>query len=129
MTFVANGNREVISLDVDNFGPTVESGEVVVIDISAEWCGPCQAFTAVFHEAAASTEGVLFGHVDTDTQPELGAAFNVTAIPTVAVMRGGVLIFLHEGSLSARALNDVIRQAKQLDPDQVCASVTEKAAK
>jgi thioredoxin 1 len=93
---------------------------VIVIHLSADWCTPCKAFTSVFHATAENNSGdVVFASLDTDTQPELGAAFNVKSIPTIAVMRGGALIFTHEGSLSEETLNDVIRQARAVDVDAV----------
>ncbi|MFJ8962798.1 thioredoxin family protein [Lentzea sp. NBC_00516] len=123
-----NVSREVIALDVPRFQELIKTNDVVVIDISAEWCGPCQAFTSTFRDAAASYEDVVFASVDADEQLELGAAFNVKTIPTVAVMRAGALIFVHEGSLSEQALADVIRQARALDVEKVRQSVIARAA-
>ncbi|MFD0205904.1 MULTISPECIES: thioredoxin family protein [Saccharothrix] len=115
--------REVIELDVPSYQELIKSNDVIVIDISADWCGPCQAFTEVFRSAAGNYDDVVFASIDTDEQPELGTAFNVKTIPTIAVMRAGALIFAHEGSLSERALADVIRQARALDVEQVRRSV------
>lgn len=115
--------REVIELDVPSYQELIKTNDVVVIDISADWCGPCQAFTEVFRDAAGNYDDVVFASIDTDEQPELGTAFNVKTIPTIAVMRAGALIFAHEGSLSERALADVIRQARALDVEQVRRSV------
>ncbi|MFI9383527.1 thioredoxin family protein [Kutzneria sp. NPDC052558] len=126
---MTNGNnREVIALDVSTFQELSRTSDVMVIDISAEWCSPCQAFTDVFRDAAASYDDVVFASVDADEQLELGAAFNIKTIPTVAVMRAGALIFVHEGSLSAQALADVIRQARALDVEKVRQSVVGRAA-
>jgi len=111
--------RRVIALDAANFEESVKSDGVVVIDIFAEWCGPCQAFSEIFRGAAELYDDVVFASIDADEQIELSAAFNVKTIPTLAVMRAGALIFVHEGSLSERALVDVIRQARALDSEQV----------
>ena len=118
----------VIELTLDNFHGVTQSDDVVVIDISATWCTPCKAFAAVFEKAAErGEEEVRFATVDADTQPELGNAFNVESIPTVAVMRGGALIFMHEGSLSEKALLDVIEQARAIDPGKVRAAARTQA--
>jgi len=45
----------IVALTTDNFHDVVNTDDVVVIDISATWCTPCRAFTAVFDEAAAET--------------------------------------------------------------------------
>lgn len=113
----------IVALTAKNFHDVVRTDDVIVIDISATWCTPCQAFATVLHDAAAgNNEGVVFATIDADTEPELGTAFNVESIPTIAVMRGGAVIFMHEGSLSERALQDVISQAKATDIEQVRAS-------
>ncbi|GAB3733835.1 thioredoxin [Amycolatopsis oliviviridis] len=116
-------DKEIVDLDIEKFNDITKMDGVVVIHLSAEWCGPCQAFTAVFHETAEQHDDVIFASLDTDTQPELGAAFNVKSIPTIAVMRGGAVIFTHEGSLSENALNDVIRQARAIKVEEVRKSV------
>lgn len=125
---MSSDSREVIALDVVGFQAMIETNDVVVIDISAEWCSPCQAFTEIFRSAAANYDDVVFASIDADEQVELGAAFNVKSIPTVAVMRGGALIFLHEGVLSELALADVIEQARALDVDKVRESVVARTA-
>ncbi|WIX98196.1 thioredoxin family protein [Amycolatopsis mongoliensis] len=120
----------IVALDVAKFNEITKSEDVIVIHLSADWCSPCKAFKAVFRATAEShDDDVVFASLDTDSQPELGAAFNVKSIPTIAVMRGGALIFTHEGSLSENALNDVIRQAREIDIDAVRKSVAARAAK
>ncbi|MEV7043725.1 thioredoxin family protein [Amycolatopsis sp. NPDC051061] len=120
--------REIVDLDVDKFNEITKSDGVIVIHLSAEWCSPCKAFTTVFHQTAECHDDVVFASLDTDSQPELGAAFNVKSIPTIAVMRGGALIFTHEGSLSENALNDVIRQAREVDVDAIRKSMAPAGA-
>ncbi|MGW4132336.1 thioredoxin family protein [Amycolatopsis japonica] len=116
-------SQEIVDLTIDKFTEITKLDDVVVIHLSAEWCGPCQAFTSVFRETAERYNDVVFASLDTDAQPELGAAFHVKSIPTIAVMRAGAVIFTHEGSLSENALNDVIRQAREIDVAAVRKSV------
>ena len=115
--------REVVELDVPTYQELIRTNDVIVIDISADWCGPCQGFTEVFRSTAGNYDDVVFASIDADEQIELGAAFNVKTIPTIAVMRAGALIFVHEGALSEHALADVIRQARALDVEEVRRSV------
>ncbi|KFU75662.1 hypothetical protein BB31_40320 [Amycolatopsis lurida NRRL 2430] len=113
----------MVALDVEKFNEMTKFDGVVVIHLSAAWCTPCKAFNAVFDKTAGNHDDVVFASLDTDTQPELGAAFNVKSIPTIAVLRGGALIFTHEGSLSEKALSDVIRQAGEADLEAIRKSV------
>ena len=54
---------------------------------------------------SADNPDIVFGKVDTEAQPELGAAFNVMSIPTLMIFREQVLVFSQPGALPAPALD------------------------
>lgn len=64
------------------------SDKPVVIDFNATWCGPCQAFKPNFHSVASKyADRAVFYSVDIDENPELAAQYNVSAIPTIVIIK------------------------------------------
>jgi thioredoxin 1 len=108
-----------IDLTETTFEGTVRREGIVVIDWWATWCGPCRAFAPVFEQTANAHEDVVFAKVDTDAEPGLAGAFEVRAIPTLSILRDGIMLFHRSGMLSRSAIEDLLRQARALDMDQV----------
>jgi len=75
----------------DNFeNEVIKSDMPVLLDFWASWCGPCKMLSPVVAEIAEKYEGkVKVGKVNVDEQPELAAAFQVSSIPMLVVMKNG----------------------------------------
>jgi thioredoxin 1 len=105
-----------------NFDSIVKQG-IVVLDFWAAWCGPCRAFAPTFEAAAARHPGVVFGKVNTEQEPGLAAAFGIRAIPTLAVLRDGVLLAVQPGMVPAAGLDELVKKVRALDMNEVKKSI------
>lgn len=117
-----------VELTKDNFDDVVSGADFVLINFWATWCGPCKRFAPVYDRVAAKHEDLVFAKVETDAQAELSAAFEISSVPTLMIVRDNIAVYAQPGALPEAALEDVIRQARALDMDEVRASVAEAQA-
>ncbi|HEV3031315.1 MAG TPA: thioredoxin TrxC [Polyangia bacterium] len=83
-----------VTVTEQNFRAEVEQSTLpVLVDFWAPWCGPCRAVAPMLEKLAGERAGRLkIAKVNVDENPALSARFSVSAIPTLALFRGGALI-------------------------------------
>lgn len=117
-----------LNLTSENFDKTIESNDIVLLDFWAEWCGPCKAFGPVFEKVSNDNPDIVFGKIDTEAQRELAGAFGIRSIPTLAVFRGQIPVFMQPGMVPENVLSDLISQVRALDMEEVKAAYEEQVA-
>lgn len=106
-----------IQVTEKNFEATAKRG-IVLLDFWAAWRGS-RAFTPVLEAAAWRHLDVVFGKIDVQDEPRLAAAFQISAIPSLAVLRDGALLQVRTGGLSAADLDELIAEARTADMRRV----------
>lgn len=98
----------VKKISAKEYGEIDKSG-VVLIDFSAEWCGPCRMIAPVLDDLSKEYEGkVSFYNVDVDDNPELAGEFFVQSIPALAIVKDGKLEDMQVGFLPKENLKAFI---------------------
>jgi thioredoxin 1 len=99
--------KSIVELNETNFeAEVVKSGQPVLVDFWAEWCGPCKMLAPVLEEIAAEQSGrARVAKVNVDENPGLAARFRVQAIPTLLYFAGGVVRDKSVGIQSRRAIS------------------------
>ncbi len=83
----------------------VKSDKPVIVDLWAEWCGPCRMLSPIIEEIAKEYEGrAIIGKVNVDDNPEITAKFGVRNIPTVLFFKGGTVADKQVGAVPKSAL-------------------------
>ena len=116
-------------ITTEAFVDVIKKNGIVVIDWWASWCAPCRVFGPIYAKVAARHPDIVFGKVDTQAEPELAAAFEIRAIPTLMVFRDGVLVFNQAGVLPAAALEDLVQKVRALDMDDIRRKVASSEAR
>lgn len=78
----------------------------VVVDLWAEWCGPCKSLGPILEKVIGETQGLVeLAKVDVDANPEVSAAFQVQSIPAVYAMIDGKVV---DGFVGAQGEPEVV---------------------
>jgi len=102
-----------IKLTDDDFDRIVNGSDVpVLVDFHADWCGPCKVIAPSLDEIARERMGqLLVGKLDTDRNPATATKLKITALPTIAVFKGGREAARQTGAVPKRVIEDVIARA------------------
>lgn len=106
-------------LDVTDatFGSALELSRTVpvVVDLWAEWCGPCKQLSPILERVVRELDGrVVLAKVDVDANPQLAQSFRAQSIPMVVALVGGQAVPLFTGAVPEQQVREVFAQLLQV---------------
>lgn len=100
----------IVHLTSGNFEKEVlQTGETVLVDFWASWCGPCRMLAPTLEAFAEDCPQVKVGKVNVDEEAELAMRYRINTIPTLLVFRNGELIKQSVGVISQQEMEELVR--------------------
>jgi putative thioredoxin len=122
----------VIDVGADNFQAQVLEQSMtvpVVLDLWAEWCGPCKTLSPVLEGLAAEYGGrFILAKVDVDAEQQIAAAFQVQSIPSVFALIKGQPVPLFQGALPEPQVRQYLEELLRLAAENGVSGVAAGAA-
>lgn len=107
----------VVDVTDETFGQVLELSQSVpvVVDLWAEWCGPCKQLSPVLEKVVIELGGrVVLAKVDVDANPQLAQGFRAQSIPMVVALVAGQPVPLFTGAVPEEQVREVFAQLLQL---------------
>lgn len=87
-------------------------GKVVLMDFSADWCGPCKMQDPIIEELEVKFKGsVEFRKIDVDSNMDLSSKYAIHAVPTLVIEKDGAIFKKYVGVTRANILEADLKEA------------------
>ena len=98
-----------ININKNNFqNEVMNSDKTVLLDFWASWCAPCRMVVPIIEEIAGERPDIKVGKINVDEQPELASRFSIMSIPTLVVMKNGMIVQQVSGARPKNAILEML---------------------
>ena len=93
------------------FNEMIHSNKPVLVDFSAEWCGPCKMLAPILKDVKKELGDLAtIIKVDVDQNPEAAQAYQIQGVPTLILFKNGKQLWRQSGVIPKAGLVNIIKQ-------------------
>jgi thioredoxin 1 len=92
-----------------NFSELIKSEKPVLVDFSAEWCGPCKMMAPILDEVKSSIgDNATVIKIDVDKNPQAASAYKIQGVPTLIIFQNGEIKWRQSGVVQGHELEKLL---------------------